>query len=244
MTHHSVSYLKYIQIGFEMLILCLLLIYIYLSYFQEKILASDSSNYIKASCQLVNLTQTSVPFNCVSRDSGLVTVVSLPCVNAFVQPMALLSDDGSVISHLKSHLTIKLYRNINEQLYSLRNGLDCSYLPTACDNDPDFMAKYLQTSIAKLFPSTSKQFICFVHTATSLNNFTSFFGSENLFVLLSKPDFIAYYTSIVVISFGFTLSVSILFYGILNLRTFKNKRKIRGKKNIYPYFVFFYYVNK
>jgi len=119
-----------------MFIICSLLIIIIQTYFQEQIEYSD--DYKKDTCAITKFNFKSAKFNCWT-DVGNVNEVILPCVEVFV--------NSSKYEHLS------LYRNIQEKINVKINNLnECTYIPTACENDANYLKKRLLDSLLEMFP--------------------------------------------------------------------------------------------
>lgn len=89
-------------------------------------------------------------------------------------------------------------------------------MPTACQNDADYLERNLQNSYLDFFPPQSFTFECYLLENTQLLTEPD--------VLLFLPDELAYIISITVISFGFALSCSIIAYGLISLRNLSKQK--------------------
>ena len=115
MGHQIRTHQKYLVIGTVILTISLVIIYVLLNYFVEKVANSDS-NYRSSQCQIANLSVQIVPFNCRSSDSGLITLVNIPCMSVFV----------TLVGRDVSGQPLRLYRNMEEKLLAVKNQLDVS----------------------------------------------------------------------------------------------------------------------
>ena len=83
--------------------------------------------------------------------------------------------------------------------------MKCSYVPSACQNDPIYLDRILRKSIIKLFPPLNFTFNCYV-------------DNDKTEALLYLPDSISYYVSLVVLSFGLCLGLSFIIHGFFNIQ--------------------------
>ena len=105
--NQTISYGKYVLKGAIMCILCIILLIIYTGSLDDQIVRN--SEYKQDECRIASIEQTRVKFNCV-YDTGLVSVVDLPCVKILVNTS-------------RSDLT-KFYRNMEEKELINQNALD------------------------------------------------------------------------------------------------------------------------
>ncbi|CAF1003937.1 unnamed protein product [Brachionus calyciflorus] len=196
MSISTVSYSKYILTGSLMLIMCIFLMIIYVN--SLKSLVDNASNYSKDSCTVNNITQTKTFFDCWV--SGAVTVVEIPCLKILVNT----SNASNVF----------FYRNVNDKMFMQTNNLECSYVPSACQNDAIFLERELKKTLIEMFPPVGIEFSC---------NVNDFFNPSN--ALLYLPDPSIYYFSLGVISTGIALSVSLIVYGWLHVNIILIKKR-------------------
>jgi hypothetical protein len=106
--NETISYGKYVIKGSIICILCVFLLIVYTSSFRDQI---GDPAYYKDVCNITNITQYNVKFNCLS-DVGLVTIVELPCVLIMV--------------NTENFTNVRFYRNIQEKQFVLKNNLNVS----------------------------------------------------------------------------------------------------------------------
>ena len=117
MGHQIRTHQKYLVIGTVILAINIVIIYVLLNYFLEKVANADN-NYSNSRCLIANISVDIVPFNCKNQDSGLTNLVTIPCMRVFVN----LVDHGNVGQYLR------LYRNMEEKLLAVKNELEVSII--------------------------------------------------------------------------------------------------------------------
>lgn len=133
---NTVTNSQYIHRGMILFIISSLLLIVIQTYFQEQI--QYSGDYKKDVCVITNFHFKKALYNCWT-DNGNVNEVVLPCVQVYVN------------SSKNKHLS--LYRNIQEKITVKTNNLnECTYMPTACENHPNYLKHRLSESLLEMFP--------------------------------------------------------------------------------------------
>jgi hypothetical protein len=223
MTIKNVSNAKYIHIGIIMIILCSCLISIFVSYFESQIKYSEA--YDKDTCIISNITLVNVLFNCWS-DTGNVNVVTLPCVLIYV--------------NTTNFPNVIFYRSMQDKLFVKYHNVECSYIPSACENDPAYLESYLKNSLFKLFPPPFYSFECYFSknvddselcencfdTASfNILKHPRFLSYSNLDALLYLPDKFAYNLCLAVVIFGLVLSAGLILFAYISIRKSNSRHK-------------------
>jgi len=212
-----------------MFVISILLLFIVQTYFQEQIEYSD--DYKEDVCVITHFHFKRVLFNCWT-DVGNVNEVMLPCVEVFVD----------TTSNTSNYKHLRFYRNIQEKLIIKMNNIqNCSYVPTACENHPNYLKQRLEESLLELFPPIGFKFDCFVSTHRNKHcknykqegfhpKYSQLLMYSNSEALLYLPRKFEYTFCLVVVIFGIILS-AIMIAVFFTLDLIENNRKGNNQGN-------------
>lgn len=93
----------------------------------------------------------------------------------------------------------------------------CSFMPTACNLDSNYLNRIINESIQYLFPPIDYQFDCYYSNKP-----------ENMDTLLILPDKTGYYGSIIILAIGELLGLITCLYGWIGIKISKSKSKYFG----------------
>ena len=143
---NTITNSHYIHMGIIMLIVSCFIFIILQTYFLDQI--EYSNGYTKDMCVIDRINFKKTTFNCWS-DAGNVNEVTLPCLEVYV--------------NTSKFENLIFYRSIQEKLIIKANNLNvCTYVPTACENHPNYLKSILEESLLELFPPLNFRFECFV----------------------------------------------------------------------------------
>ncbi len=182
-TNSRVHFTSYIQGGCLMLIFCLILLCGFVLEFERPV--QETHAYHKDICLMARKQMLKIKFNCWNKDS--VHTRDMPCVKVLV--------------HTKNYRNIIFYRNIDEKLFA--HKYNCSFLPTACQNNFNYMNEYLGKRLEHYFPKKDEFFECYTRNIDG--------KVDAIFYL---PNRIAYGVSLFLSIFGMLTGLGMTLYGI------------------------------
>jgi hypothetical protein len=132
-------------------------------------------------------------------------------------------------------------------IYWFFDQFKCSFIPTACQNDPNYLADIIKELHAKLFPPLNFPFHCFTKKEMKRNNLTNDLNSSEYSIvdaLMYIPDHSAYYLSLVFLSFGIFVSVFLYLFAfcLFYLNSEARKKHIGEYKNRMISYLFWLFI--
>jgi hypothetical protein len=100
---------KYFKFGFSMLICNLLILFLYVDYFQ--VTTNDITSYIKDECLVTSIEVKTHTFNCMNGD--YINYVDIPCVKILLKTVNLTN--------------VLFFRNIQERLFAIKSDADVRF---------------------------------------------------------------------------------------------------------------------